>query len=83
VEIRKKLDELDSDLLASAVAEMRNQYGDNCKEIHGAARPSQGLYDVSHRIADIDIQIVVNHLSGAIYSENSILFAIGHSGQEP
>jgi excinuclease ABC subunit C len=33
VEIRKKLDELDSDLLASAVAEMRNQYGDNCKEI--------------------------------------------------
>ena len=33
VEIRKKLDELDSDLLASAVAEMRNQYGDDCREI--------------------------------------------------
>ena len=33
VEIRKKLDELDADLLASAVAEMRNQYGDDCREI--------------------------------------------------
>lgn len=33
VEIRKKLDEPDAQLLESAVAEMRAQYGDNCKEI--------------------------------------------------
>ena len=33
VEIRKKLDESDAELLEAAVAEMRAQYGDNCKEI--------------------------------------------------
>lgn len=33
VEIRKKLDEPDTELLEATVAEMRAQYGDNCKEI--------------------------------------------------
>ena len=33
VEIRKKLDESDAELLEATVAEMRAQYGDDCKEI--------------------------------------------------
>ena len=33
VEIRKKLDETDAELLEATVAEMRAQYGDDCKEI--------------------------------------------------
>lgn len=33
VEIRKKLDETDAELLEASIAEMRAQYGDDCREI--------------------------------------------------
>ena len=33
IEIRKRLDETDEDLLEAAIGEMRLQYGDDCKEI--------------------------------------------------